>query len=164
MKKLLLPLLTTATIITSASASDDVYVGGGLALQDAGLYDTGMSLVLNGGVSLSDVEVQDGNIGLETELTYTIVSPSVGNVDAEAMTLAGYATYFNNISSQLYTKARLGLAYVSPDNAFADDTIAPSAGLGLGYKHDESMNFYVDYTFLTSSLANMTFGIQFKIQ
>ena len=160
MKKQLVSLIAMLVLSSNIFANDDVYIGGGLALQDAMGYDTGVSIVLNFGVGIDDIEVEEGNFGLEGELTHSIFSPSLNSVDVDFSSLAGYLTYFVDVNSNVYAKSKLGLLYISSDGY---DGVKPSLGIGLGYKYSNSVNFYTDYTILTSIVSNLTFGIQLKL-
>ncbi len=161
MKKSILSLTALATF-TTFTLANDAYVGAGLAIQDAGNYDTGVALALNFGDSIDSIEVEKGYFGLEGEFTYSVLQPSLNSQDVPFLSTAGYLTYVIDVNQDVYAKTRLGIGYVSADDIDYEG-IRPSLGLALGYKVDKQINFYTGYTILSSMVSNLTFGIEFKL-
>lgn len=163
MKKCLLPLVLSAIISVSAFAKDDTYLGAGFGVQDAGSYDTGFSVVLNGGTYIDNIKVEKGHFGVEGEFMHSMIKPSSGNTEVAFTSAAGYLTYFVDVNEDVYAKSKLGLAYVTTDSNSEYAGIRPSLGAAIGFNIEENVSFYTEYTILSSLVSNLTFGIQFKL-
>jgi len=163
MKKSVLSLFVTVVLSISAFSNDDVYLGAGLGIQDASAYDTGFSIVLNGGASIDNIKVEKGYFGLEGEFTHSLLKPSSGNTEVAFTSVAGYLAYYVDVNEDVYAKSKLGLAYVTTDSNSNYDGIRPSLGAAIGFNMEKNISFYTEYTILSSIVSNLTFGIRFKL-
>ena len=171
MKKILSVVASVALVSSASFAMDTskLYYGAGLALESASAFDSGFALVLNAGLPLEDIKVGPGSLAVEGEFTYSMVPPSVGSLKFSAMTLGAYAAYTYDIDSKMYVKPRAGLIYRSYTmdvpffGSVSNSEIGIALGVGGGYKLNETMDVYADYTMLDGSdLTHLTAGVQFK--
>jgi len=164
-KKLALSTLAAATLATASFA--DTYAGAGLALESVTDLDMGYSLVLNGGQTMDNIELGEGMLAIEGEFTYSMVAPSLGGYDFSTLSLAGYAAYIYAIDPQLYIKPRLGLIYRGYEATYGsysatDSEIGIAYGIGGGYRLNEQMDVFADFTMLDGTdLTHLTFGVQY---
>jgi len=165
MKKTILSLISIITISTSLSAMDDIYVGSGVAIQDAKNLDAGLALVVNAGMPLNNVDIKVGKLGVEGELTQSILglSPNRGGSDIYFTTVGGYATYTYDINNQFYAKGRAGIVYYNPSKSYVDDGIDPSVSAGVGYKYNHDLSLYTEIT-KTDELTNLAVGVSYKLR
>lgn len=163
MKKTLISFISMLTISTYISAMDDFYVGGGLALQDADGLDVGSALVVKGGALLKNIDIKVGTLGVEGEITQTVIgmSPNIGG-DVRYTILGGYATYVYDLNSDFFAKARAGVVYYNPNRSYKDDGIEPSVSAGGGYNFNRDLSFYAEVT-RVDELTNLSVGATYKL-
>jgi|GEM_PF-2668265 len=175
MKKSLLSIVLTSLLASSAIASDknSPYIGGGLALESVDGFDTGIALVLNGGLPLQDVDAGPGVLALEGEFTYSLVPASNdyrwygyhGSWDATIMTLGAYGAYSIDLNKDFYVKPRVGLIFRSIDLDFASDNeLGLAFGVGAGYKINKDLSAYVNYNLVDGfDITHLTFGVEYSL-
>ena len=167
MKKVLLSAVSAALIATSSFALDTtgIHTSVGLAYQSVTDADSGMALVVNVGKDFNNLQLGQGKLGIEGEVTRSIVKPSIYNIDLTITTFAVYATYKYNFSSNLYLKPRLGILHesVSVDNSSYDGTdTGLSYGIALGYDINNNISAYIDWTKIESDVSNLTIGASYS--
>jgi len=176
MKKLLSTVAISAILSTGAIGADFIqggYYGGvGIGIEDYSVHssiDPGVTLVINGGKPI--VKLGPGTLGAEGEFTYTIVPLTYdyyyyGNksYDLNILTLGAYATYTFDFSDKLYARGKLGIVNRSTtwDNGYSDDSIVNvGAGIGAGYKINNTMRIFSDLIVLDGSdLKQFNVGLQ----
>ena len=167
-KKLLISTVALATLSTTAMA--DQYAGAGLALENVDPFDSGIALVLNGGMTVDDVELGEGTLAVEGEFSYSIVAPSYSwwgsSVDISYMTLGAYAAYIYDINKEFYVKPRAGLTYVSGSvsggGVITDDGIKLAVSIGGGYKLNKQMNIFADFNMISlGDMTHLTAGVEY---
>jgi len=173
-KKIILSLLASALVATSSFALDTskAYAMGSVALESFSNYDSGFAIILGGGLPvLKAGEVGPGTIAVEAELTYSLVSPSVGPYEITTMTLGAYGAYIFDINKQFFVKPRAGLIYRS--YSFSDtgsnwggygDTSDIGVALGVqgGFKLNKQIDIIVGYNLVDGGdLTHLTAGVQY---
>ena len=181
MKKLFLPFVTAILLGTAANAEDSVvkelnmdvikninfdhyYLGAALASEVVTDFDSGIALVVNGGVPVLAQDKE--SLALEAELTQTVSSASQTTwgttLDADITTLAVYGVYKYDIDSSFYTKGRLGFLYesVSISGGFGGDSTDSGLALGVhaGYKVDKQLSIDLGYDYIEADVAHITLG------
>lgn len=117
MKKIVSGLAAAAVIATSGVASD-VEIGQPYAIVGAGLEminnaDMGIALIVGGGAPVMDLG--EGKLVAEGELTYSLMAPTVESTDIDfnVLTMGAYVGYQLDLDDGLFVKPRLGLLYRS---------------------------------------------------
>ena len=196
MKKLLSTAAAVALLSSSAMAMDmldmdKAYAGAGIAMESYTGLDAGAALVLNYGVPIKDINVGPGKLAVETEFSYTIVSPSTSyefptgidyttyavtyetfSIDATLMTLGAYGAYSYDLIPNLSAKIRAGLVYKSvtvesslgdESESISDSEIGLAYGAGLNYVINDQIDVYTDYTMIEGSdIVHYTLGAQYR--
>jgi len=176
MKKILSIVATSAILSTSAMSADFIqggyYGGAGLGVEDYSTYsymDPGYTLVINGGKPI--IKLGPGTLGAEAEFTYTIVPLTYDyNSDWELniMTLGAYATYTFDFN-KFYVRGKVGPVYKDYTWDYNNNYVGHSdssdvdvaAGIGAGYKINNTLRVYSDIIALDSSdLKQLNFGVQ----
>jgi len=172
-KKLLVSTVALATLSTAVMA--DKYAGAGLAVESVDGLDSGISLVLNGGMTLDDVlddvNVGPGTLAVEGEFSYSVIAPSYStwwgsSIDVTYMTLGAYAAYIYDINKEFYVKPRAGLTLVSGSvsggGSVTDDGIKLAVGVGGGYKLNKQMNVFADLNMISfGDMMHLTAGVEY---
>jgi len=172
------------TVTVSTASENNIYAGGGLAIQSADSFDSGIALVLNGGMPIMPAgTVGPGTVAVEGEFTYSISDPEkrvrfLGrsfDASISIMTLGAYAAYIYDINEQFYVKPRAGIIYRSYDAdagnfdaqdyevyTNSDGEFGLSFGIGAGYRLSKEIDIYVDYTMIDGSdVTHLTAGAQY---
>jgi len=172
MKKLLSTVAISAILSTGAIGADFVqggYYGGvGVGVEDYSTYSSinpGYTLVINGGKPI--VKLGPGTLGAEGEFTYTVIPLTYGwndQYDLDILTLGAYATYTFDFSDKLYARGKLGIVNRNTtwDSSYSDDSIVNvGAGIGVGFKINNTMRIFSDLIVLDSSdLKQFNVGLQ----
>ncbi|MDF1880318.1 outer membrane beta-barrel protein [Sulfurimonas sp. MAG313] len=178
MNKALLSAAAIVLLNTSVFAielnTEGAYAGGALALESIDPLDSGIAVVLTGGVPFEqDDDLGPGIFALETELTYSLISPSVdtglgGTYDLSLLTLGAYAAYIYEINEQIFVKPRLGLIYKTLNSSYGGTTSASASEIGLalglqgGYKLNDQIDITVGLNLVDSTnITHLTVGMQY---
>ena len=179
MKKMITSLATLALLTTSAVADENsFYAGAGLGLEMATDLDSGVALILMGGLPIVEKGVAGpGLIAVEGELTYSVVSPSYSytnfnssnSVDYTFTTLAAYGVYTYDITEQLFVKGRAGLVYKSVDVSISGyngsgstSEIGVAMGAQGGYKINDSLDVVGGLNLVDGTdIIHLTAGVQY---
>lgn len=164
-------LVSTVSLMAANMGKSNIYAGGGLAYESPEHGDSGVALVLNGGMVLPDVDVGPGKLGVDGEFTYSVLSHSYGccgyDYDITFMSLGAYAIYIYDINREYYVKPRIGLAYNSVDvsgpgnyNYGSDSEIDLAFGVSGGYRLSKTMDVYVALNFPDSDWMQLGAGVQ----
>jgi len=173
-KKIAFSLLTAALMASSSFALDTskAYGAASVALESANGYDSGFAIILGGGLPVVEAgKVGPGTIAVEAELTYSLVSPSVGQWEKTAMTVAAYGAYIFDIDKQFFVKPRAGLVYRSYSYTWGASSwggsgstsdIGIALGVQGGYKLNKQLDIIVGYNLLDGTdLTHLSAGVQY---
>ena len=180
MKKIVSSFAAAALIATSGLANEievgQPYLIAGAAIEMVDEFDMGVALVVGGGAPVMDLG--EGSLVAEAELTYSVMAPSYdynfgfyggkGSVEATFMTLGAYAGYQLDLDNQFFVKPRLGLIYRSVDydvSAYSgsDSEIGLALGVQGGMKLNEQMDVVVGFNLVDGAdIMHLTGGIQYR--
>lgn len=118
-------------------------------------YDSGYSLVINGGMGLEEMIDFEG-ISVEVELTKSLVSPELtfqgGKAEVSHWSVGGYAAYTYPINDEIGIKGKLGFTHIAssstatgfPDEDDSDQGI--SFGVAVTYAINDEMSAILEYS------------------
>ncbi len=167
-KKLLLSVTASALMATSGLALDTskIYGIGGLALESVDGLDAGFAIILGAGLPV--LKAGPGTVAAEAELTYSLVSPSIGGYDMTVTSLGAYSAYKFDINEQYFVKPRVGLVYKSASVSYgsasaSDSEIGLAFGVQGGYVLNKSMDIVVGYNLLDGTdITHLSAGVNYR--
>jgi hypothetical protein len=161
MKKILsvaAALLLSSSLYAQQQGSNGFYLGGGIGLEAMPKdFDNGIGLTVKGGTTLDHVL---RNLGVEAELSTSLVSPEINNYKIDITTLGVYGTYTIHLPASAF-KIRPKFGVIFPN--LADDInsrdLAISGGLAGMYEMNRHLDLYFEYVNTSEMMNSYTFGL-----
>lgn len=151
-------LLLSSSLYAQQQGINGFYVGGGIGIEAMPKdVDNGVGLAVKGGLELDSVLK---NLGVEAELSTSLISPEINNYKIDITTLGVYGTYTIRVPRSAF-KIRPKFGVIFPN--LADDInsrdIAISGGLAGMYTLNSQLDLYVEYVNTSEAMNNYMIGL-----
>ncbi len=169
MLKIVISVLVTVGMAHTLYAKEAVselggfYVGTGVAVEAVPKnQDNGVGLLIKGGKKLDSVMQ---NLGVEVEMTASLIDPEYNGKKADILTLATYATYDIALPKVPVTvRPRFGVIApnLGDNESVHSRNIGFSTGLLAAFRVTPHVSLFIDYTNLGEMINDYAIGAEFN--